>query len=670
MLYGIKQGVSEFVYNKAVSYENTLASNNQKGNIYFSYPIFEMNGEKQVIKIMILSTKGIVVLIENDVERNIVNRHITKILMDVENIALKVLNRESNIFEVQKISSFNIEDYLKQENIIEENDVALLNSRVQNAFGLSEKDNRMVKRVDSLGNKIRLRNDQINLFDSNQFDAIYSENKTNTIIFGLAGSGKTIILVKKMAYMHYQFPDFKMAYVFFTVSLKQYITDLFVKFYKDFNPAGTPNLEKLLFLPAWGNSTDVGFYSMMCSLNNVEIKKFRELWEQHSLKTISVDFLEKVKDIECERVFDHVFVDEAQDFPSVYFDMIKKSLKQHGNITYAYDELQSLYEKADLPNPTKLFGKNFKKIELRRSYRSPKEILVTAHSLGLGIYKKNEAGESDLPINMINNPNTWESIGYKVVGGELKYGKYVELDRDDEIPAKFNESIDFREVLSEEEQYLYVANEIIHLIKDEDIVAKDILIIDFASIKVNDNYSSFKTIFFEQKSKVDGFENINLNLVNKDNRLHFRVENSVPYTTIFRAKGNESNVVFLLNSNVMKSASVFSRNRLFTGITRSKFKVYILGTSGINELKKEYQLVKDNNYVMKFKYPTREELKQINAIAKEQIKSVDSYNKIVELFKDVQTNKELAKELLLTQFGVGSLEELMEYLKDDEKNWL
>lgn len=668
MLYGIKQGVSEFVYNMAVSYDNALTSNNQKVNIYFSYPVFEMNGERQVIKIMILSTKGIIVLIEDDAERNIVNRHITKILMDVENIALKVLNRESNVYEVHKIDSFNIDTYLKQENIIEENDINLLNSRIQNAFSLNDKDSRVIKKADSLGNKIRVRNEQINLFDSNQFDAIYSENKTNTIIFGLAGSGKTIILVKKMAYMHYQFPDFKMAYVFFTVSLKQYITDLFIKFYKDFNPSGTPNLEKLLFLPAWGTSANVGFYSLMCSLNNVEIKKYREFYVRNSLQTISIDFLEKVKNIECERVFDHVFVDEAQDFPSVYFDMIKKSLKQHGNITYAYDELQSLYEKADLPNPKHLFGNNYKKVELKRSYRSPKEILVTAHSLGLGIYKRNEAGETELPINMISDPKTWESIGYKVIGGELKHGKYVELDRADEIPSKFNESIDFREVSSEEEQYSYVANEIFHLIKNEDILPKDILIIDFDSIKVNENYSNFKSIFFDFKSKVDCSENINLNLVNKDNRLRFRVENSVPYTTIFRAKGNESNVVFLLNTDVMKSASVFSRNRLFTGITRSRFKVYILGSSGISELKQEYQVVKNNNYVMKFKYPTKEELKQINAIAKEQIKSVDSFNKIIELFKDVQTNKELTKELLLTQMGFGSLEELMEYLKDDEKN--
>ena len=168
----------------------------------------------------------------------------------------------------------------------------------------------------------------------------------------------------------------------------------------------------------------------------------------HSLESISESLLDSVK--YNLNIYDYVFLDEAQDFGINFFHLALKSLKENGKLIYAYDEMQTLGDdKKSVPTKLEIFGdKDCKDIDLRTCYRTPKEILVTAHALGLGIYRDVE----NPIVNMIEDIKVWESIGYEVVDGKLKYGSYVKLDRKQTYSNLISDPIRFKKFSTSNEQ--------------------------------------------------------------------------------------------------------------------------------------------------------------------------------------------------------------------------
>jgi superfamily I DNA and RNA helicase len=94
--------------------------------------------------------------------------------------------------------------------------------------------------------------------------------------------------------------------------------------------------------------------------------------------------------------------------------------------------------------------------------------------------------------------------------------------------------------------------------------------------------------------------------------------NSITFTGIYRAKGNEAGMVYIVNADECQSGSANLarlRNRLFTAITRSKAWVRVLGVgSRMAQLAEEYQRIKVANFTLSFKYPTAEERETIQVI--------------------------------------------------------
>jgi superfamily I DNA and RNA helicase len=78
-------------------------------------------------------------------------------------------------------------------------------------------------------------------------------------IRGIAGSGKTVVLALKAAYLHAQNPDWTTAVTFYSQSLYQQFTDLIRRF--SFEQSGDePDWSKLRLLHAWGASDKPGLY--------------------------------------------------------------------------------------------------------------------------------------------------------------------------------------------------------------------------------------------------------------------------------------------------------------------------------------------------------------------------------------------------------------------------
>ena len=123
---------------------------------------------------------------------------------------------------------------------------------------------------------------------------------------------------------------------------------------------------------------------------------------------------------------------------------------------------------------------------------------------------------------------------------------------------------------------------------------------------------------------------------------------SVAFTGIYRAKGNEAGMVYIMNaqdcfSSLGSLARV--RNRLFTAITRSKAWVRVVGIGPkMDKLVEEYERVKRNEFVLKFRYPTEEERKQLTIVnrdmtAEEKLRIKQNSSQLEALLDDLQKGK-------------------------------
>ena len=94
-------------------------------------------------------------------------------------------------------------------------------------------------------------------------------------------------------------------------------------------------------------------------------------------------------------------------------------------------------------------------------------------------------------------------------------------------------------------------------------------------------------------------------------------EGSVTFTGIYRAKGNEAGMVYVINAQDCHARGNLAslRNRLFTALTRSKAWIRVLGVGDdMEELKQEYEKLKARNFELKFTYPTQEQREQLRVI--------------------------------------------------------
>ena len=93
---------------------------------------------------------------------------------------------------------------------------------------------------------------------------------------------------------------------------------------------------------------------------------------------------------------------------------------------------------------------------------------------------------------------------------------------------------------------------------------------------------------------------------------------SVTFTGIYRAKGNEAGMIYVINAQDCHGtghnlASI--RNRLFVAITRSKAWVRVVGVGpGMAAVEAEYHAVRDRDFRLQFTYPTDEQRGRLRLI--------------------------------------------------------
>jgi superfamily I DNA and RNA helicase len=429
-------------------------------------------------------------------------------------------------------------------------------------------------------------------------------------IRGLAGTGKTILLAKRLAKIHASHPEWKVAFVFFTQSLYEQIYE---RIYKEClkKTDEEPNWDIIHVLHAWGSVARNGFYrtlALACgkkpmSVGDVE----REL--QHQKRNISPG---EAFEYVCNRLeeevpnipvlYDAILIDEGQDLPASFYRLAWKTLSEAKRLYWAYDEAQGIGSLM-VPTATEIFGlkpDGTLAVDLRGSaknlnvcYRTPKLLLMAAHAVNMGLFRKQGA------LQGVTDKKDWANLGYEVVEGDftdasVKAGKPVKITRPDKFsPHPADLKADLREAAgellilqtfsNESQEIEWVAGAVASDIK-RGLQPDHILI---TAIKGKGNQSYFERLKAALSSRgvssyiagVDGNPDI------------FRIEGCVTICGIHSAKGNEAYKVYTCkfhnvtrpfvspdsDSRERDEAELRKRNEAFVALTRSRIWCAVTG---------------------------------------------------------------------------------------------
>lgn len=684
-----------------------LNTMNLDGYFYLGYPVLGgMDGKIKVDALLVCKQYGVVIFdLEMSSEEDIENKNL--LLDDLYNNMEARLKRYSYLSKRRElqvpinvvsyapryktnteeicISNQDLEKYLK--NISwsrSENYYEKLLEAIQMISQIKKRGLRTnLKRVDSKGAKLKAIENQISCLDKYQSKAVIETVDGVQRIRGLAGSGKTIVLALKVAYLYTMYEDKVIAVTFNSRALKGQFVQLISNFIIE-NTSEEPDWERIKIIHAWGSRNSEGLYFNFCRANNLVCYDYMDACHKFGRDSFAFDKVcqEAVEMVTNPKVlYDVILVDEAQDFSKYFLQMCYMSLpKDNRMLVYAYDELQSLDNK-NVDSPEEIFGCHNGKpnvvldnsngkaedIVLSKCYRNSRPVLITAHSLGFGIYREKEQREATPLVQLFEDKKLWEDIGYAVKDGTIVDGEPVTLYRTEETSPAFlenhspvDELLQFKKFDTIEQEAKWVVEDIENNIRKEELKYQDIMIIHPEPKTTKSYVSQIRVMLMDKgiKSHIVGVQ------TTPDD---FFQDDSIAISQIYRAKGNEAAVVYLINADLCAKGINLSRKRniLFTAITRSKAWVRVSGLGTDMELLiNEYDKVKENNFELQFKYPdetqrknmriihrdvTQNELRDIrrsndnlaeivSKIQKREIRKEDLDERTIEILRDVLLN--------------------------------
>lgn len=180
--------------------------------------------------------------------------------------------------------------------------------------------------------------------------------------------------------------------------------------------------------------------------------------------------------------------------------------------------------------------------------------------------------------------------------------------------SEIDDLISFRHFTNSLEQAKWVSDEIAQNLTHDELLYKDIIVINPIALTTEKKVSQIRSLLAEK--------NIKSHISGKFDPDKFFENESITFTGINRAKGNEVPMVYIINADDCFSDSLFEnldlikrRNILFTAITRSKAWVRVCGVGiRMQKLITEYEKVMNKNFELSFQYPTDELIKKMNII--------------------------------------------------------
>jgi len=473
-------------------------------------------------------------------------------------------------------------------------------------------------------------------------------------IRGLAGTGKTVLLAMRAANIHRHYPRKKLLFTFHTRSLYNQTRRLIERFYGIHKGNTEPDWNMLHIRHAWGSRNRAGVYSDICSKKGLEPLTFKGAqYLNHEMPFQAC--CEQLLDLDIEPVYDYVIVDEAQDFPIQYFKVLRRLTREPHCIYWAYDQLQSLAASSlAIPGPEILFGEDGegnplvsfddhdysggiqKDFVLNKSYRCPQDVLMLAHAIGLGLYNRNGC------VQMLELKESWTAVGYEIESdsdAEWREGHNVTIFRPaenspnqiDKMYRGSQELIVVKEFISRTEEFDWIAQSIASDISSDGVAPEDIIVIilDALSNRAFSKQIQRRLVQYDVPSVIPGV------IHDPDS---YAEEGRVTISSVFRAKGNEAHIVYIVGFEELYNyaEAIPNRNRAFTAISRSKAWVRITGTgSDMARAKEEIETIQADIPRFHFEFPDMANLRNLDAVTKSRRrKRTLSNRRIAEILED------------------------------------
>ena len=431
-------------------------------------------------------------------------------------------------------------------------------------------------------------------------------------IRGLAGTGKTVLLARRAAYMHASHPDWEIAFCFWTQSLYDQVTKLIEERHRALTQEA-PNWQKLHVMHAWGNTQRMGFYRKMAKRAAVRPLSLNDLRKRIGDAAFKEGFAVACDELDAhtsqspsEPFLDAVLIDEGQDLPASYYRLAYKALKAPKRLYWAYDEAQGI-DSLIVPRASEIFGRGadgapvvelggrypsgiLRAHNMKRCYRTPQSLLVVAHAVNMGLLRKGGA------LQGVTTADEWRDLGYEVEEGDFSNAsvslkRRVSLVRD---PAQSGHPIDqsgssigldhgkcfsLVPVGDEDEQASRVAQSV-KLDLDAGLSPDDLLVVVLARDSATSSLQRHRAAL-----RAVGIPAV---IAGEDTAPdQFRAPGQVTLSQIHRAKGNEAWKVYACNLHIADAHRVKDtdeelrlRNRVLVALTRARMWCVGLGLKG------------------------------------------------------------------------------------------
>ena len=217
--------------------------------------------------------------------------------------------------------------------------------------------------------------ERIKLLDYEQERFAYKIGEGHRLIFGVAGSGKTVILIARARFLAKRHPDWKILILCYNKLLKASIFNLL-------NPQDYDADITISTFHSWARKYILSAENKFSSLykeaeKNAERQDKLTEFFQDVVPTLFLDFL---KDLGDQRVlYDAILIDEAQDFEADWFRIIAQVLNPKTNsLLITCDGLQGIYARKRFTWLSVGIQARGRVKKFQKSYRTPIEIGVLA----------------------------------------------------------------------------------------------------------------------------------------------------------------------------------------------------------------------------------------------------------------------------------------------------
>lgn len=244
---------------------------------------------------------------------------------------------------------------------------------------------------------------KIILFDGDQSRFIYCAppaNQKRVTIQGLAGTGKTELLLHKLKDLYTKEKDSRIVFTCFNKTLARSMESRIPDFFDFMRVDEQIQWKKRLWvMHSWGSGgkPETGLYSYFCWKYRLNFYNAR--WSfQWVCDMALAELKEKLsKEGELEPCFDYILIDESQDFPQSFFELCEFAAKK--TVYIAGDIFQDIYDRTISQSIKSDFL-------LNKCYRTDPKNLMFAHAVGMGLYER--------PVIRWLENQEWELCGYSI----------------------------------------------------------------------------------------------------------------------------------------------------------------------------------------------------------------------------------------------------------------